>query len=196
MFLFAHLGIGLKLASPWSKGLPKRGILLGTVLPDVVDKTVYYGMVLATGKWGADIGLISGTRTFGHTALFLLSMTLASVASKSRWLAAIALGMATHLLLDNLGDRFVLGPAQFKMVALLWPFQGWSFPVMPFANWKEHVGRITYDPFIFWTEVLGLLILLWEFWKARKRGEILVFIREQRQERGERRCFRWRHRSD
>ncbi|MFL5813610.1 MAG: hypothetical protein ACJ763_08535 [Bdellovibrionia bacterium] len=166
MFLFGHLGIGLKLASPWRRGLSRRLILLGTILPDLMDKPLYYGLSWITGKSGADLGMIAGTRSFGHTALVLLSMTLTSVIFRIRWLAAICIGVATHLLLDNVGDRFLSGH-DFTLRALLWPFLGWQFPAYPFSGAHQHFGRIS-EPYFFTTEILGFLILCWEYWKHRR----------------------------
>src|SRR5947209_6204662 len=106
MFLLGHLGIGKKVAQPFSKGLSTRIILLGTILPDLIDKPLYYSIAWATGKQAHELGLISGTRTFGHTALFLLFIVLLGAAKKSRFLAALSLGITTHLLLDGLLDHF------------------------------------------------------------------------------------------
>ena len=78
MFLLGHLGIGRELVKPFSKGLPLAGIFLGTILPDLIDKPLYYSLAVITHKWGSELGLISGTRTFGHTAAFLLLLTFIS----------------------------------------------------------------------------------------------------------------------
>lgn len=170
MFLFGHLGIGLKLASPWRKGLSRRLILLGTILPDLIDKPLYYGLSWITGKSGTDLGMIAGTRSFGHTAVLLLTMTLTSVIFKIRWLAAICIGVATHLLLDNLGDRF-LSSHDFTLRALLWPFLGWQFPAYPFSGMHQHFGRIS-EPYFLSTEIAGFLFLCWEYWKYRRIRKI------------------------
>jgi hypothetical protein len=170
MFLFGHLGIGLKLASPWRRGFSRRLILLGTVLPDLIDKPLYYGLSWMTGKSGADLGMIAGTRSFGHTAVALLAMTFTATIFRIRWLAAISIGVATHLLLDNLGDRILLG-REYTIRALAWPFLGWQFPTYPFHGMHQHVGRIT-EPYFLITEITGLLILLWEYWKVRQMKQI------------------------
>src|SRR4051812_16556438 len=107
MFVFGHLGIGSKLATPWAMGLRRRWILLGTILPDLIDKPVYYGLSYARGLRGAALGLMSGTRTFGHTGALLLLMATFSILKKSRFLAALSLGMATHLLLDGITEHFL-----------------------------------------------------------------------------------------
>jgi hypothetical protein len=166
MYLFGHLGIGLKLASPWRKGLSRRLILLGTILPDLIDKPLYYGLSWYTGKSGADLGIIAGTRSFGHTAVVLLAMTFTSFVFRIRSLAAVSIGVATHLLLDNLGDRFVSGH-DFTLRALLWPCLGWQFPAYPFSGMHQHVGRIS-EPYFLMTEIAGFLFLCWEYWKYRR----------------------------
>ncbi len=166
MFLFGHLGIGLKLASPWRRGLSRRLILLGTILPDLIDKPLYYGLSWFTGKSGADLGIIAGTRSFGHTALALLAMTLTSLVFRIRWLAAICIGVATHLLLDNLGDRFLSGP-DFTLRALAWPFLDWQFPAYPYTGAHQHLGRVV-EPYFLITETLGFLFLCWEYWKFKR----------------------------
>jgi hypothetical protein len=85
MMIFGHLGIGLRLARPFS--VPPGWLLLGTLLPDLLDKTTYYGLSVALGARGADLGLISGTRTFGHTAAFLLLLALVGAGSRSKAIA-------------------------------------------------------------------------------------------------------------
>ena len=101
MFVFGHVGIGSWLARPLARPGELRWLVLGTLLPDLLDKPLYYGLVLATSRRAADLGLISGTRTFGHT---LLAALLVLLAVRGRRGAMVALGMATHLLLDLGGD--------------------------------------------------------------------------------------------
>ena len=49
MFFFGHLGAGSRLASPFSKGLPRGLLLLGTLLPDLIDKPLFYGLLFLRG---------------------------------------------------------------------------------------------------------------------------------------------------
>ena len=139
MFFFGHMGIGSKLVAPWSKGLPRRWVLLGTLLPDLIDKPLYYGMALFTGRHGADLGLVSGTRTFGHTALFLLILSLIAILRSSKPLAALAVGVMTHLLLDNWVEHYFMGKVGADHLALFFPFLGFHFPVMPYGTFSEHL---------------------------------------------------------
>lgn len=181
MYLFGHIGIGQTVASPWRRRLPTRPLILGTILPDLIDKPLYYGFVLATGRHGAAIGLISGTRTFGHTGLFLLLLTLVAVVRKSPVFAALALGVATHLLLDSLGNPFshVLATGG---VPLLWPLHGLRFPVFPYTGAKDQLWQALLNPYFFWTEILGLSLIFWDRWKAAHRLEIAQFLRIRRRE--------------
>jgi hypothetical protein len=187
MFVLGHLGIGSKLAGPWAAQLPRRWLLAGTLVPDLVDKPLYYALALVTGKRGAELGLVSGTRTFGHTALFLIVLTVAAFARKSRPLAAVALGVATHLLLDNLGDHFIHSARpgtdeSSTILALLFPFLGWKFPVIPFKSPGQHLGSLAH-PYVWGGELAGAAILAWDTWKARHRPEILGMLRRRKKKR-------------
>lgn len=166
MIFFGHLGIGKALASAFRKGLPTRWLLLGTVLPDLVDKPLYYGLVLVTGKRAAELGMVSGTRTFGHTAIFVLMLGTFATLRRSRKLSALSLGIATHLLLDGLTDYyFLISHGLTPGSALLWPLN--SFPVMPHPTLREHVGAWR-NPFLIVSEVIGVSFLVPDFAKARR----------------------------
>ncbi len=181
MFVLGHLGIGSKLVRPWSVGLRKRWVFLGALLPDLIDKPIYYGLSLAKGLQGAELGLISGTRTFGHTALFLVLLTLIGAMRKSKLLAAVSLGVASHLLLDNLGDHFAVmpDPDQSTLVALLFPFFGARFPVKPLMAEGEILSRLM-NPYVLVGEILGGAILAWDFWKSTHRAEIASIWKSRR----------------
>jgi hypothetical protein len=171
MFVLGHLGVGSKLCGPWAAKLPRRWLLFGCILPDVIDKPLYYSLSLATGRRAAELGLISGTRTFGHTGLLLLTLTLVSVARRSTVLAAISFGMASHLLLDNLGDAFLPLASRETLYALFFPFLGVRFPVFPYAGPGEHIGSFL-KPYVMAGEALGAAILFWDGWKIRHHSEI------------------------
>jgi hypothetical protein len=190
MLLLAHMGIGSRLVKPWSKDLPLWGLLAGTVLPDVIDKPLYYAASLLAHEQAASA--VSSTRTFGHTALFLIALTLVAVFRRSRWLAALALGVATHLLLDNLNDglseywwpEISHPPQRSALVALLWPFLQTSFPTPPFNTLEGHFHR-SLNPLSLGFEVIGAAILFWDAWQKRHESEILEYFVMRRQRRRE-----------
>src|SRR5262249_45802746 len=178
MFIFGHLGIGSKLVSPWTAGLKRRDVLIGTLLPDLIDKPLYYSLWLATGKRGAELGLVSGTRTFGHTAILLLLLVVGSIFRKSKLLAALALGTATHLFLDNLADHFLPpGRDPSALQAMTWPLLSWNFPAIP-VNAEGFIASLT--PFVLGGEAIGLALLAWDYWKLAHEREILETTQERR----------------
>jgi hypothetical protein len=168
MFLFGHLGIGSKIVSPLTRGLPRSAVLWGAILPDLIDKPLYYGLSFLTGKRGEALGMISSTRTFAHTGLFLLLLTLIAIFKRSRVFAALALGVASHLVLDS-WTGLVLFRDQPKLFhrVVLWPFFGTQFPVIPYQNLSEHLSILA-QPVLIWAEIIGAAILAWDYWKKRR----------------------------
>lgn len=168
MFIFGHLGIGSKMVSPWRKQLPRVALLLGTIVPDLIDKPLYYGEVLFIGSDAANQSLISGTRTFGHTLLLLAVIALLAALRRSRVIAALAIGMATHDLIDLVGDQVQLSlgwthPAQGPegINAFLWPLLGWHFPLAT-TTLGGHLSQL-FNPWILCGEVVGLSLLVWDY---------------------------------
>lgn len=172
MFVLGHMGIGSKLVRPWIKGLPLRWVFFGTLFPDLIDKPVYYLFSFLTGKRGLELGLISGTRTFGHTGLLLLAITLFALLRKSRPMAAFGAGMMTHLFLDNFVEHFTHFDSDPVHLALLFPLQGMRFPVVPFQDLQNHLSSM-WNSFTIWGEIVGGGLLAWDYWKSKHRPEIV-----------------------
>ncbi len=93
MFVLGHLGIGSWVAARRVRAEQLAWLLFGTLLADLVDKPLYYALVLATGRRGAELGLVTGTRTFGHTLLLVVALWLLL---PRRIGTPVALGMITH----------------------------------------------------------------------------------------------------
>jgi hypothetical protein len=176
MFVLGHLGIGGRLCRRVTERGGRAWLLAGTVLPDLVDKPLYYGLVLATGRRAAELGLVSGTRTFGHTLAATLAVLAVALVARRRAALMLALGMLTHLGLDELGDVINLGlPAASHggtsgpptLAAILFPLLGWHFPVMPFHDAREHLGSIR-NYYVLGGELIGGLLLVLE-WRRRRR---------------------------
>lgn len=192
MLFLAHMGIGSRLVKPWTQSLPKWALLLGTMLPDLIDKPVYYGLLFYARMMGTTMGLLNNSRTIGHTALFLLAFTGVAMVRRSRLFAALALGIATHLILDNLNDSLVdyflpeinHPPQHSAMVALLWPFLQSYFPATPFTKFTEHMHR-SFNPLSLGFEVIGAIILFWDGWQTRHESEIREFFSLRRIRRHE-----------
>ena len=83
MFVFGHIGIGRALVRPWQARLPAVPLILGMLLPDIIDKPLYYSRI-----WP----FIARFRTFGHTGLLLLVLLGAASARQSRTLEPLPPG--------------------------------------------------------------------------------------------------------
>ena len=166
MFALGHLGLGKKIAArPYRRFSPveKRAFFLGALLPDLIDKPLFYIPFWLTGGRSAAVGFLSGTHLFAHTGLFLVALVIAALITRSVALRAIAIGVATHLVLDCVGLSMGLG-------TLLWPLFGWHFPAYPFKNLGQHLTTIL-NPVTLAGELSGAAILLWDYRKARRRPQ-------------------------
>jgi hypothetical protein len=173
MLVLGHLGIGRGLALPWFRRWPPLAFFAGTLLPDAIDKPLYYALSTFTGRRGLELGLLSGTRTVGHTLVLVILVALVARWRHSTAWRAMAIGMLTHLGLDVVNDFLGIwsgvphDPGSIPgYAAVVWPAMGWQFPVAPFSNAAGHVERLM-NPVTVAGELLGALILSWEAWRHR-----------------------------
>ena len=175
MLLFGHLGLGSNIVSPLAKGLPRRPLLLGTLLPDLIDKPLYYGMLFLfrnldlaqdlTQSPGAQLPLVHGTRSFGHTALFVLILTFAAILKRSRILAALSLGVSSHLLIDSFSNE------NFHLASsLLWPWGGFDFPHHRYHQMSDYYSFILNNPVILGGELTGIVLFFGQYGREVQRS--------------------------
>lgn len=169
MLLFGHMGLGRLMAQPWIKKIAPLWLLFGTLLPDLIDKPLYYGQVLATGKRGYELGLFSGTRSIGHSMLFFLFLYLLAAYSKNKNIICLAIGVATHLILDNIPELFNEFDQYSSRIALFFPFYGWRFPVSGHNSMGEHFYSHL-KPYDLLGEILGLCVLIYWYFSSKKRS--------------------------
>jgi len=183
MLLFGHIGVGAQLARPFAG---KTGhfrlpdflwVGLGTLLPDIIDKALF----ILNRHWSFAPELITSSRTLGHTALLLLFLGFTAWSARMRSLALLVLGMATHLLLDNVSDRLLGVTESSAYIALVFPIEGWKFASYPFENFGEHLKAML-NPVTLGFEALGLFLLSWEAWKQAYLQEVIVKFRDLRHE--------------
>jgi membrane-bound metal-dependent hydrolase YbcI (DUF457 family) len=185
MFVLGHVGLGLASATAidavvtrlrhpasqagsgqvWDrlshvgKTVDVRLLLVGSLLPDIIDKPLgiyLLGDVFANG------------RIFSHTLLFLLALTAVGWAVWRRWrktgVLALAFGVLAHLIFDAMWTL----PG-----TLLWPLAGVSFPrdVHPGSYAAEELHGLVTHASAYVPEILGGAVLLYLFvWLiARKR---------------------------
>lgn len=142
MFLLGHLGITLGLAwfLTWrwpTVRLDYRLVLLGAVLPDLIDKPL-----------GAVLGLES--RLWAHTLLFLAALALLSRARPLHALTWLAFGAGVHLVLDMIW---------FEPHVALWPLYGWTFPAGT-QSLGGYFDLLLRDPYVQVGEVGGAVLLV------------------------------------
>jgi hypothetical protein len=152
VLLFGHIGCGHGLVTPWRRTLPFWGVTLGALLPDLIDKALYYG---AHGH------LVTTTRTFGHTGIALAIAW--ALAPRGGAMIGLAAGATTHVVLDLGMD--LLAPASratsSAWIALTWPLHGFAFPAEPYTNLSSHLGLLLGDPRVVVSEIVGVALTVW-----------------------------------
>jgi membrane-bound metal-dependent hydrolase YbcI (DUF457 family) len=142
-----------------TKYLDIRWLLVGSLLPDIIDKPI-------------GVYIFSNGRIFSHSLLFLFVLiAIGFYLSKSHhqtWMLALAAGVFMHLILDGMWQA----PS-----TLLWPFMGASFPREKIDNaliswWNELINESGY----YVPEIIGFIVLLILLWLLIKRKKLLAFI--------------------
>ena len=180
MLVFAHTGITLGAATivadvasrkpSWFAALGNyldiRWLLVGSLLPDIIDKPIGQYIFRDTFNNG---------RIFAHTLLFLIVISAAGFLlykkKNQKWLHALAVGTFTHFILDEMWQI---------PQTLFWPTLGFTFPVVEdLEGWASGLWHSIFsDPKIYITEAVGLAILLiFGIWLIKRRKLIAFLIR-------------------
>jgi len=144
--------------------LDVRLILIGSLLPDIIDKSL--GLVLLRDT-------LSNGRIFSHTLLFPVVLLLTGLylyrRSAKGWFLALALGSATHLVLDAMWQT----PR-----ALFWPAYGLAFERYDLTGLVERFfEKLLSNPAVYISEIIGVIVLGWFGWNLLRRRKILTFLR-------------------
>jgi len=149
MFPLGHLGITLGISLALIKVRPVlasrvdiRFVLIGAVLPDIVDK--FLGHVVLAGT-------LDNGRLVGHTAAFSLAFIAVGMVLASDRLAVIGSAGGVHLGLDLMW---------YLPSTLFWPAYGVTFPAEGFEVY-DWLATLVSDPFVQMGEIVGGAILLW-----------------------------------
>jgi len=170
MLLFGHIGITLGAAAlaarpfkkpvysepaekaTWflslSRYLDIRLLIIGSMLPDIIDKPVGHYIFRET---------FSNGRIFSHTLLFLILLTAGGYfiyrRSKKSWMLILAAGTFAHLALDMMWQT----PATF-----FWPLLGFHFPQYGIDNWANNIWEsLISNPYLYISEAAGLAVIIW-----------------------------------
>jgi len=165
MFTFAHVGITLGAARGLEKAIAVlrgavdyRLVLLGSMLPDIIDKPLG-GLVLREE--------LGNGRIYCHTLAFLLLLWGAGAAlwcrRKNHGLLVLAGSCTMHHVLDGMW---------FYPVTFLWPLYGWGLPRDDPGTWlQQWVANLITNPVVYVPEMLGGFFILYIFSRVLIRKE-------------------------
>ena len=179
MFPFGHVGLtwgGALLLVKASRRLPASGprrptagsldyrlLILGSMLPDLIDKPL--GVFLLRKQ-------LSNGRIFAHSLLFTSLVGLASLALRGRArraLVPVTLGSAAHLVLDHMWTQTNV---------LLWPLRGWRPERRDVSHWLEQMlDVLVSDPYTYISEAAGAGAITAILTSLLKRRGLSEFIK-------------------
>ena len=141
-----------------------RLLLMGSLLPDIIDKPVGQLFFRETFSQG---------RIFSHTLLFFILVTLAGFylyQHRSKGcLLVISFGTFTHLIFDQMWR---------SPRTLFWPLFGFAFERADLTYWVQNTFyALLTDPGVYIPELVGAAILLWFGVVLVRRRKIGAFIR-------------------
>ena len=147
--------------------LDYRFLLIGSLLPDLIDKPIGDVFFYQTFQNG---------RIFAHTLCFTIFLAILGAYVYKRWkkpwFLILSFGSAIHLILDKMW----LNPR-----TLLWPIYGWSFaktdPVNFFEWLPEMFRALVTNASVYVPEIIGFGILAWFAAKFIRTGNVNAFIR-------------------
>ena len=159
----SSIGKSSWLAFLWSR-VDTRLLLIGSLLPDIIDKPVGQYFFRET---------FSNGRIFSHTLLFLILVTVAGLylywRRSSGWLLVLSSGTFAHLVLDQMWRA----PG-----TLFWPFFGFAFARIELVDWVPNMLQaILTNPEVYIPELVGAIVLVWFGLVLVRRRKVFAFIR-------------------
>ena len=140
--------------------LDYRTIVIGSMLPDIIDKPLF----LVFGE----SGLFTG-RSHAHTLLFALLLLSGGIFRRKSWLLTLALANVFHLMLDSIWDN---------PETLFWPFLG-NFKLYEAEGWVSDLWyNLTHLPELYIPEIIGLIVIGYLVYRILKTRGINRFIRQ------------------
>ena len=143
-----------------------RMVLLGSLLPDIIDKPVWFLVTSLTGEI-----FLSG-RGYAHTLLFNLALFISGlvlIRYKKSWLLIISLSSFMHLILDQIWN---------SPVVLLWPLLG-PLPKAETVGWISSIIQALFSrPQVYIPEIIGLVIVLSFAYRLMMRKSVISFFRD------------------
>jgi len=167
MLLFGHLGITLgsfEAATSVYRSLSKKplslipyypAILIGSMLPDIIDKPLG-GIILKN--------ILGNGRIYAHTLLFLLGLFAIGSYFWFRFHSNTGLIIALGCMVHDILDELWLQPH-----TLLWPAFGWSFPKENSQEWLNvWLTGLMHDSRVYVPELIGFTIFFGLIYRYQK----------------------------
>ena len=145
-----------------------RVLLIGSLLPDIVDKPL--GLLLLQD-------IIGNGRIFCHTLLFLIFITTIGlflyISRRKTSVLVLSFGIFTHLVLDMIWRI---------PKTLFWPLLGLSFETyepVAFSDWLQSLyqGLLAF-PVIGIPELIGATIIIWFVYMLIRRKKLNAFLKK------------------
>lgn len=141
-----------------------RFLLIGSLLPDIIDKPVGQYLFQET---------FSNGRIFCHTLIFLILIAASGWYLYRRYhrtgLLALASGTLAHLILDRMWE---------SPKTLLWPLFGLTFERVDLTYWMSRLLQaLLLDPVTYIPELVGIAVVAWFVWLLWRRQRIYAFLR-------------------
>ncbi len=171
MLALAHTGLTAGGAWLVSRSIPVLGkridfrlLLLGSMLPDIIDKPL--GIYLLSEQ-------IGNGRIYGHTLLFLILLLITGVILYAKHdqasLMVVAAGVLCHILLDQMWQN---------PQTLFWPLLGIHFERYESAEWLSGIiENLTTRPDVYIPEIIGAALLIYLLFYLVRRRRLQGFIR-------------------
>ena len=141
-----------------------RILLIGSLLPDIIDKS--FGQIFFRETF-------SNGRILGHTLLFTLVIALIGLYlylhSHKNGLLVLSFGTFVHLILD---EMWCLPKTLF------WPFFGFAFERVDLTDYIiSLLHTLLTVPKIYITELIGIAVLIWFAISLIYRKKLRVFVK-------------------
>jgi inner membrane protein len=146
-----------------------RILLVGSLLPDIIDKPL--GHIFLRED-------LSSGRTYAHTLLFVILITLGGLILRYRtgktWLLVLSLGTFVHLVLDE------MWLSQWRSTTL-WPLYGTEFPEAELTGWLGNLwDALWHEPAVYIPEIIGGVIIIIFLWILIRNGNLASFLKHGR----------------
>jgi inner membrane protein len=141
-----------------------RVLILGSMLPDIIDKPV--GKIFFPDTF-------SNGRIFSHSLLFMVVLAIAGLFlyrwRSWTWLLVLSFSTFIHLVLDEMWH---------DPETLFWPAYGLTFEKHELMNWGSDVlYALLHNPGVYVPEIIGIAILIWFLQSLVRRGRLLHLLK-------------------